>query len=230
MANINKPVSITFSPRNLLQEDIDAFQKWMMNMDESQNSKIMTIEEGNKLHIQCGILSYQRTDNIRRTLKNVLNWTSLDEDEQKYSLKINSHNDWKYLVGYCQKQNSPLFTNIDTELLRTYKDYYIEEKNKKTTNNKSNSKNWICTSINNLIQSSHAYCIDKGINPQYTGLRALITHMCSKDLIPFSMARKIKKSDEIFWREYVNIQSGQGSNLEELTFYYDEEDNSFLRR
>lgn len=207
MAEIEqKAISITFSPRELKSHQIENFKKWLTGMggDPSENSKIMGLEKQGQLHIQAGILTNTRSDNLRRNLKKILDFDSLDDDERKFSLKLKTHNNWKYLVGYCNKEGKLQYHNFDEETLADYIEYYETTVDSQTK--VKEEQNWICSGLNSLLASTWNYCIEENINPKLS-LRYLVVEMVAHNRIPFSLGRKIKRSDEIFWKAYTEVKS-----------------------
>lgn len=222
-------VSITFSPRELNSAQIQNFQNWIISMEgtPSKNSKIMSIETQGKKHIQSGLITKIRTDNIRRKLKSILDWDNLDDDEKKVSLAIKSHKDWNYLIGYCCKQNDPLYTNIDEDILIQCKDYYdtIKVGLKSNTN-----KDWICSGLNTLLPTCYNWCLDNGLNPSTTSFRVICTRLVSLGKIPFSLGRKIKREDENYWIDYCLVKEGDDDLIRMYTYYWEEDEMVFCRR
>lgn len=225
-----KAVSITFRPRELNSGQINNFKKWLISMGgtPSENSKIMSLEGEGQNHIQSGILTEKRTDNIRRSLIKILDWENLDDDEKKHSLKIKSHNNWNFLIGYCIKEENIFYTNITEEHMKICKKYY-QEQNNKLTQIKHEQK-WMCSGINSLLETVYTYCINEGINPLKRRLRELVVEMTAYGLLPFSLARKIKQSDEIFWKALCNVKLAGEANLDEIITYYDDDDNLTIER
>lgn len=131
--------------------------------------------------------------NLKRTISKLLKFKSSDEGEEAIWYKQSLSDDPDYTKGYCLKENN-YFSSFDDEFNEKYLDYYTKKKNGQLYN----KIGWECKSINKLIPYCKEWCEKNGIQPSY-GLRAIVAVLVSEDLIPFSLGRKIRKSDEVFW-------------------------------
>lgn len=187
-------VSITIRPRRYEKNYFDIVAVWLKSLNTEY---IIAEEKGN--HLQIGTITDKRTNNIRRTIQRIMPFTPEDEAEKRYWLKISTHDDWKYLVGYCSKEGDRIEYNLD-ENIEVYNTYY---------NNKKdiiNNNEWICTSLNALPWKAYEYFQEKYPDRciRLYNMRSICIDMFRNGLIPFSLTRKIRKDDEIIWDALVN--------------------------
>lgn len=193
-------MSITISPRG------DVPQEWKPNLKkffEKKGWKYYIGSEKGKNdndHLQIALDTPFRSDNIRRSLLNLLKPDFQDDDERRCWLKISKTDDRAYTFGYCMKENGESETNLNQEEKDDFNEYYNKKQGSKTP------VGWECKGINQLLP----YCLEfarknKLINRQIK-LRSIIVILVNDGLIPFSLGRKIRKDDEVFWDDLVNIE------------------------
>lgn len=153
--------------------------------------------EGDKDHLQVCVTTTVRSNNFRRTIKNLLQFVPEDEQESRTWLKINTHDDARYLIGYCMKENK-FVTNIENDTLQDAQEYYNNrvEKLKQSTG----SHKWVVSGMNNLLPHVFEFALTNDVLTY--SLRSIVVTMFSQDLIPFSLARKITKKEEDLWQAY----------------------------
>lgn len=208
-----------FSPRDKgerINEDFAlCIQSWIIDKDLIG---CVVEESGNrdyKSHVDFVIFYPGRSDNIRRSLfswfKKKMNWEPEDDFEKSKCLKVTKQNNPAYRFGYCVKEledkKDCWINRITFEEIEDHYSYYIESKGRSTTGK------WECTSINQLPQYCFEYYkkISSGefsnivdgrfIKPS---LRAIVIRLHTEGLVPFSLARKIKKSDELFFLDMLH--------------------------
>ncbi len=216
--------SVTIRPR------ADHFKKeWQqcLVIAFSKASYVIALETGDPdgagepNHLQCVFIMNTRTDNLRRKVKTALGWEPEDDMEKRCWLKISKHDDPLYAIGYCQKEGR-YKSNLPPECLSQGVDVY-EEKPRP-------SASWKCKGINGLLDfakvwweqeqaestyvSWRDYSSGGVVSRSYPKLKTVCVMMHSKGLIPFSLARKIRKDDEIFWKAMMEKMTASEINLE----------------
>ena len=201
--------SITISPRGDIQPKWrEVLVKWC---EKNTVKYIIGNEKGanENDHLQIAIcIKNRRSDNIRRSIFNLLKYKPDDDAESKHWLKIAKHDDEDYLFGYCCKEND-YKTNIDKVELDEYRDYYGKMKIKKVIGK------WECKSINQLFDFCRNWVKqcgntrwkwnDGGIGKtikSYPSLKIVIMRIHSEGLIPLSLALKYKPFMESLWKDY----------------------------
>jgi len=187
-------LSVTIRPRILPETWFDKVSNWL---EQQENEYIISLELEN--HLQIGLKSTMRSNNVRRSLTTLLEFEGEDDDEKARWLKISSHDDWVYLVGYCLKESPEICKYNLIDKPERYIAYYNIKKENIAKKNKLPSSDWKCTSINALPMFALNYCREQHLQPQMHKFRSIIIKLFSIGLIPFSLARKIKKDDEDFW-------------------------------
>jgi len=191
-------LSVTIRPRKLPETWFDKVYSWL---EQQKCEYIVSLELEN--HLQIGLKSTMRSNNVRRSLSTLLDFCGEDDDEKSKWLKISSHDDWVYLVGYCLKENPKMCKyNLIDDPAR-YTAYYDIKKAKINEKKKIPASGWECSSINALPLFALNYCREQHLQPQMHKFRSIIIKLFSIGLIPFSLARKIKKDDEDFWEAMV---------------------------
>lgn len=177
--------------------------------------------KGDPNHLQCVFVMNTRTDNLRRKVKAALGWEPDCEMEKRCWLKISKHDDPLYAIGYCQKEGR-FKSNLTAECLDKGASVYAEKPRA--------SNNWKCKGINGLLdfakvwwqeeQTEETYVSWKTwdssttVSKSYPKLKTVCVMMHSRGLIPFSLARKIRKDDEIFWKAMMENMTASEINLE----------------
>lgn len=165
--------------------------------------------EGND-HLQIALTTPYRSDNIRRMLIKLLSPVFQDDDEKRCWLKISKSDDPMYSIGYTLKEiidGNPDGRNFKSSYpedeLQECWTYY--EKVKGSSNLKGG---WECKGINALLP----YCLDfakkNDLLDRNIKLRSIIVILVNNNKIPYSLGRKIRKDDEIFWKDLMNKELG----------------------
>lgn len=197
-------------------------QDWIIDKDLIG---IVTEECGTKSyksHVDFVIFYQGRGDNIKRSLfawfKKKMDWVPDEQFERQRCLVIRKQNNPAHRFGYCVKEiqddiESVWLNRITLEEVKDHYNYYIESKGRSATGK------WECTSINQLPQYCFEYYkkISEGENQNIVdgrfikpSFRAIVVRLHTEGLIPFSLARKIKKSDELFFMDMLhNFDFGQ---------------------
>lgn len=195
-------ISITIRPR---VENFDP--GWREKLVDYYGGKgggfIFALESGgeNKTspnHIQGGIKSSSRTDNIRRQIISLLKYKPKDDDESKLWLDIKKHKDPKYLVGYCCKEGN-YASDLSEEYIQECIQYYDAEKNK--LSHKFNPT-WKSQSLNSLFPAVYDFCVENNLLSKHIKLKKLLYTMFSFDLLPLSLVKKITVEDNRLWYMY----------------------------
>lgn len=200
--------SITISPRGDIPEDwMDKLRK-KFDSDKNIGNYIISEEFGanENQHFQIAVDTNRRTDNIRRMLISLLDPVFSDDDEKRQWLDVKKSNDMKYTFGYCMKENGNKRSNLDQDTRDNYYNHYkkIKESRKPL--------NWECKSINQLLTYCKEFAIKHDLMVHNNGikLRSIIVILVNEGYIPFSLGRKIRKDDEIFWDDIVNMHRADG--------------------
>ncbi len=151
-------------------------------------------------HIQMALRIKSRSDNIRRMIKAVIKFEPADEMEQQCWCKISKSDDPYFTNGYCLKEKNMVETNYACDDLDLFNKHYRERK----TADKCNG-GWECKGINELPYYLKKY-METGIKlcEMEVSMRALAYKAFGEGKLPFSLVRKIKKSDEIIFRQLIN--------------------------
>jgi len=150
-------------------------------------------------HIQMALKIKSRSDNIRRMIKSVIKFEPEDEMEKQCWCKISKSDDGQFTNGYCLKEKKMVESNYSVEDLNTFYKHYLTRQ----TAEKHNG-GWECKGINELpfyLQKYMETCIDTF---EYeVSMRALAYKAFGEGKLPFSLVRKIKKSDEIIFKQMI---------------------------
>lgn len=207
-------LSITVRPR-----ESNFRKEWREKLagyfDKYKMPYVIGIEKSN--HLQCAVETSKRSNNMRTAIIRVLGYVPEDDTEKLVWLKIVSHNNPQYLIGYCMKETEYI-TNIEQPKLMEYEKYYISHKNKIQESKKYSS--WLCTGINSLIPVAYEYAKEEGIENR--DFKSIVNVMAAQSLIPFSLSRKIKSQDNPVYALYVRIKEEEsGVSAEELIISYE---------
>lgn len=175
-------------------------------------------------HLQIAMLVTMRSDSIRRSLIRVLDYTPIDDMEAKVWLKISKHDDPNYLIGYCVKECS-FTTNMTAEAISIATSHY-EERSSKIKKSKQLPK-WLCTGINSLMPTVYQYAIQSGLKNKYP-FTIMVDFMTAKGLIPFSLSRKIKRSDNKVYDAFVQVMEGRESDHDILEQLFNAHESEIL--
>lgn len=197
--------SITISPRGDVPEEwFDLLVNHFTKKDWTY-SICNELGEGND-HLQVALTTPYRSDNIRRMLIKILSPVFQDDDEKRCWLKISKTDDPYYSFGYTMKEigNGRNFkSSFNEDELQECWEYY--EKVKKSGNLIGG---WECKGINALLP----YCLDfakkNNLIDRNIKLRSIIVILVNNNKIPYSLGRKIRKDDEIFWKDILNKELG----------------------
>jgi len=121
------PCSITVRPRlgiDLGSNSYALTREYLLSICEFFTLNIE--KAGSSAHIQFGGLTKVRPDNIRRRLLQF--YPDFDVFEKKNAIKINKHNDFDGLIGYCCKENPPIASKLEKSL-EYYNEYYLKVSN-----------------------------------------------------------------------------------------------------
>lgn len=197
-------LSITIRPRE------ENFQKsWMNTLETKFNKKkkkyVICLEKGN--HLQIAYATEERSNNARSMITKLLKFVPGDDAERQTWLKIKSHNNPKYLLGYCTKENIPanVLTNYEPEVLAEAVAYYEVQKVRGVNLAKGD---WICTSINTLIPYAYAYGIENNLITKDVQLKAICIMMFGDGLVPLSLCEKMRPTTNDYWNQYMLVQAG----------------------
>lgn len=201
--NCQNGLSITIRPRHLNDGWMEKLQAYFQ---KHGGAYIISLEMKN--HLQCAWFSTRRTNNLRKSFYTLFNFVPEDDDEKRHWLQIHNHDDWNYLVGYCSKEifesedTIRYFSNMPEVLLKQQYEYFKSKK----TETKTNKRDWICTGINQLPYKAleFARTLPSITNIKDIQFRTIINLMFKEHVIPFSLARKIRKSDEILWNSFIS--------------------------
>lgn len=119
--------SITVRPTNGIQsrhpDCVDKFVQYC-----SSQTYVCSIEKAGSAssHIQACIKfnESKRQDNILRAMRSI--FPPLSDAETRNMICVKSHDDWKYVVGYCTKEVQPSSTSLSNDDLKICQDYYKE--------------------------------------------------------------------------------------------------------
>lgn len=160
-------------------------------------------------HIQLALVIKSRSDNIRRMIKTVIKFEPEDDFEARQWCKISKSDDPNYTKGYCVKEQKLVESNYTIDEVEAFHAYYKEKK----TAEKHNG-GWECKGINELPYFLMEYCekLNKGliktmVFSEQMSMRALAYHAFGQGLLPFSLVRKLKRSDEIIFRQLIRSAS-----------------------
>ena len=196
--------SITIRPR------LNNFKiEWMETLRDYLDTKrpdcdyIIGGESGNAdseiNHIQMSLKTNQRNDNIKRMIKTVLKFEPEDRDEKACWLKCNKSDDPAYTNGYCVKEKKMVYSNFSLEQRDEFYEYY-----KACVDRKKNDKGWECKGINELPYYLKKYMEETISDNEFeVSMRALAYKAFGEGKLPFSLVRKIKKSDEIIFKQLI---------------------------
>lgn len=175
---------------------------------------IIGLEKGN--HFQIAYATEERSNNVRTKIKKALKYEPEDENEKKYWLKIKSHNNPKYLIGYCLKEGNPdhITTNYTKEEMAAAVAYYEKQKAKTVDKAKGD---WVCTGINTLCPHVYEYCITQGMCPGNFALKEICALMFGDGLLPLSLCVKIRPTWNMFWKQYVQVQTDRSFKERKLS-------------
>lgn len=117
MPKLYNCLSITVRPREGIPLGSDSFEDLLRFLRDTPHHIIGLEKEGTPgQHLQCGIITEQRIDNVKRSIKRLFpNWTPA---EQSHALCVKNHKDWQVLVNYCAKEKV-LFFQSSTAILPT---------------------------------------------------------------------------------------------------------------
>lgn len=172
-------------------------------------------------HIQMALKIKSRSDNIRRMIKSVIKFEPEDEMEKKCWCKISKSDDPDFTNGYCLKEKKMVESNYACDDLDSFERHYNERKSADKHNG-----GWECKGINELPYYLMEYCeklnenlIKTMVFSEQLSMRALAYHAFGQGKLPFSLVRKLKKSDEIIFRQLI-----MHTNYSRLVVEIDNED------
>jgi len=177
-------------------------------------------------HLQIAILVTMRSDSIRRSITRLLDYTPEDDMESKVWLKVRKHNDPNYLIGYCTKECS-YTTNMKTSALKTAQDHYCARLSK--IEKSKQLPKWLCTGVNSLLPVVYQYTITSGFKGKYP-FKVMADFLAAKGLIPFSLSRKIKITDNKVFEAYVRLQESDDSDEDILDQLFDALESELLSK
>lgn len=206
-------LSITVRPR---EENFDkAWEGILIKYFKKKDYQYIVGFEKNN-HLQIALKTSARSNNMRRTITGLLEFTPEDEAEKSCWLKIVSHANPKYLMGYCTKE-LVYATNFTQEEVDESIKYYVETRDKIKVTRKMTE--WICTSINSLMLHVYEYQVANGLD--HFCFTSIVALMCASNKLPFSLARKVKPTDNAIYEMYVNLVDVPDRSLEEHLIRYE---------
>ena len=198
--------SVTIRPR------VEHFKiEWIGQLRDYLSTKkpdakyIIAGEQGNGddiNHIQMALRIKSRSDNIRRMIKAVIKFEPADEMESQCWCKISKSDDPYFTNGYCLKEKNMVETNYACNDLDDFNKHYSERK----AADKHNG-GWECKGINELpyyLKEMYEKLNGSSDELEYPSMRALAYMAFGQGKLPFSLVRKIKKSDEIIFYQLIN--------------------------
>ncbi len=214
--------SITIRPRlsNFKIEWIDKIRDYLDT--KKTNAKYIIAGEsgsGDDInHIQMTLRIKSRSDNIRRMIKSVIKFEPEDEMEQKCWIKISKSDDPYFSNGYCLKEEKLVESNFTVEELEEF-----DKKYKEKVNEQKHNGGWECKGINELPYYLKDYyeaiCKESG-ELEFVSMRALAYKAFGEGRLPFSLVRKLKKSDELIFSQM--IRPVEYRRIKSLIEYEDE--------
>ena len=153
-------------------------------------------------HIQMALKIKSRSDNIRRMIKSVIKFEPEDDMENTCWCKISKSDDPYFTNGYCMKEKKMIETNYEVDNLEIFDKHYNIRKNADKPNG-----GWECKGINELpyyLKELYEKLNGSSVELPYPSMRALAYMAFGQGKLPFSLVRKIKKSDEIIFRQMIN--------------------------
>lgn len=238
--------SVTISPRG------DVPENWQLKLSElfqrMEWDYLIGKEYGqnNNEHLQIAVSCTLRSDNIRRKIKSELKPIFNDDDERRCWMKINKSDDPMYTFGYCMKEWKPVLngdifiedlcdcsevplTKLDTNMrLNKIRECWKHYEHYKKQRGQGNDVigGWKCKGINGLLPFCLEYAKEFDLINRNIKLRSICVILVNNNLIPFSLGRKIRKDDEVFWKDIVNIELASIKptpirRIENINDYYD---------
>lgn len=118
--------SVTIAFARGINLGLNPMQKALRVLEGISSEFIFTEEKTKKgfSHLQAGIISRSRQDNIRRDILNC--FPDLSAHERRYAVKVKKHNDWQILVNYCTKQFDPFKHKLITAKLEERPKFTID--------------------------------------------------------------------------------------------------------
>lgn len=197
-------LSITISPRG------DVPSEWGETINKyftSKNWKFYIGKEkgnNNNDHLQIAVETPFRSDNIRRSFMKLLKPDFEDDHEKRCWLKISKTDDKAYTFGYCMKETwkekENYWTSLSEEEETDFHDYYTKKQGDKKP------VGWECKGINQLLDYCLEFARKNDLVKRNIKLRSIVVILVNDGLIPFSLGRKIKKDDELFWTDMINME------------------------
>jgi len=217
--------SITIRPRadNFKKEWVGvlekAFRKHKYIIGRETGSKEIT--ECN--HLQICVIGDFRADNLRRKIRGATKFKPEDEHEAECWMKISKSDDPYFTIGYCCKEGN-FETNMPV-LADSGLKYWQDRKDQ----GKGAGANWKCKGINSLLPFAKHWWTQECAGPNYVKwrtwdqsavenrtypkLRTVVVRLHTLGLIPFSLARKVRREDEIFWEDMMDKLTIDDINL-----------------
>jgi len=174
-------------------------------------------------HLQICVIGDYRPQNLRRKIQGACKFVPEHEAEEKSWMKVSKSDDPMYTIGYCCKEGDFL-TNIPC-LAESALEYWKERKEQGV----GASMKWKCKGINSLLTFAkhwweqeyegknyvqwRTWDRSKVESRRYPKLRTVCVRMHTLGLIPFSLARKVRREDEIFWEDMMDRLTIDDINL-----------------
>ncbi|AXH78537.1 MAG: hypothetical protein [Circular genetic element sp.] len=153
-------------------------------------------------HIDMTVTCTSRQDNIRAKVIKCLNYVPEDDEEAARWLKVVAHDCEKYCHGYTLKEHeTPFWEEGDPWYSNHPK---IDECGKVYNEGKPKHKSKT-NSLNKLLGVALEYYDNhrEEFNEASPTLRAICVKLVVEDRIPFSLGRKIRRQDNIFFKHMV---------------------------
>lgn len=187
---------------NILKDNFSDFLRYTITIAlERGKSDIVN-------HIDMSVSCNSRQDNVRSKVIRCLEFVPSDDDEAKSWLRVVTHDNPEYCHGYTLKEqcgaidtgeisdsnNSEWFTNHKNIIgcIQTYNEG-VKKFDRKTN------------SLNELLQVAQLYYDNNSILfvDGCPTLRSICVILVEKGLIPFSLGRKVRRGDELFFKHWV---------------------------
>lgn len=153
-------------------------------------------------HYQCYVVSTQVCTNLRKRLKHSL------EIENTCALKVETHNDPSYLLGYCQKEHRGFLTNIEEEELKKAEVYYNSKKEVIEGLNKAHVAGMTANDIYEQILEMHI----KNKETQYRNSYFVEFYRKFRKQIKFNVLAKLNRNA---MKYYIEMLIGESYEVEE---------------
>lgn len=118
-----RPLQETF---DRIRPDSNFYHELQQKLKDIGKSFIISLEKDNHYQIGLRLKIQKRKDNLKRLIMTILKrHITINVDEEKNSIMVKNHKDYKGLVGYCLKESiyNDVY-NLETGFLHDCKKYY----------------------------------------------------------------------------------------------------------